>query len=531
MLRTENINEYKIVNCGLTQITLDDDFNVPDAKADIDIIVKEWADVIIDEIKTGRDVSEKVGSDKVCVTGMMRFSILYVGKAEGDRCNPVRMEGRIPFSEWINLEGDERGEYYSCQAVIEDLNIREINSRKVSAKAIVTLKLLSENMQTLSMATGYDGDGEVLKLTDEVTFVQLSVNQKDNYRIRENVSVPQGKPEIQEIIWNDVDVRNFNARVGEGKINISGELDTFVMYMSSDENRPIQWYDTSIPFEGAVDASGCSPDMIPYIGYRIIGKNIEDRSDLDGENRDISVEVVLELDIKAYEEKRKDIVTDIYSPRKEVELVAKETNLKSICVRNNSNCRVSGTVTLEDCKELMQICNCTATVSIDESRICEEGIEAQGVVSANVVYITNKDEMPLGSVKTVIPFMHLIKTNGVSEGMEYNIQAYISSLSATINSAGLIEVKAGVALDVICFSNYSCQCLVDVRLSEATKEMNDGASIVGYFSDGTQTLWEVAKKFNTTPDLIREANTKYEESLKETELIPKGQKLLIMKYV
>ena len=44
-LRTENIHEYRIKCNSIAQITLDDDFNVPDNKADIELIVKEWGDV------------------------------------------------------------------------------------------------------------------------------------------------------------------------------------------------------------------------------------------------------------------------------------------------------------------------------------------------------------------------------------------------------------------------------------------------------------------------------------------------------
>ena len=40
-LRTENIHEYRIKCNSIAQITLDDDFNVPDNKADIELIVKE----------------------------------------------------------------------------------------------------------------------------------------------------------------------------------------------------------------------------------------------------------------------------------------------------------------------------------------------------------------------------------------------------------------------------------------------------------------------------------------------------------
>ena len=52
--------------------------------------------------------------------------------------------------------------------------------------------------------------------------------------------------------------------------------------------------------------------LIPYVNFQIIGKTVEERPDLDGENRDIAVEVVLDMDVKAYEERKKDVIADIY---------------------------------------------------------------------------------------------------------------------------------------------------------------------------------------------------------------------------
>ena len=100
--------------------------------------------------------------------------------------------------------------------------------------------------------------------------LQLAVNQRDNFRIRENVSLPAGKPEIQEIIWDDVDVRNLNTRLADDGLKLAGDLDIFVMYIGNGETGNVQWYETTASFEGSLDISGCNADMIPYVNFQII---------------------------------------------------------------------------------------------------------------------------------------------------------------------------------------------------------------------------------------------------------------------
>ncbi|MFR2510934.1 MAG: DUF3794 domain-containing protein [Lachnospira eligens] len=87
------------------------------------------------------------------------------------------------------------------------------------------------------MITGVDEteNTDIQQLKEELEFVQLAVNQRDNFRIRENVSLPAGKPEIQEIIWDDVDVRNLNTRLADDGLKLAGDLDIFVMYIGNGE--------------------------------------------------------------------------------------------------------------------------------------------------------------------------------------------------------------------------------------------------------------------------------------------------------
>ena len=80
----EEIHENKIVCSNTMQITLDDDFNVPDSKADIETIVKERGSVHIDTVKAVGDRAE--------VTGGMDFAVLYAGSESGEKSVlPVKM--------------------------------------------------------------------------------------------------------------------------------------------------------------------------------------------------------------------------------------------------------------------------------------------------------------------------------------------------------------------------------------------------------------------------------------------------------
>lgn len=133
----------------------------------------------------------------------------------------------------------------------------------------------------------------------------MDVNMRDNLRIKESMSLPNGKTDISELVWDDVDVRNVSTRMTEDGLSVSGELSVFIMYIGNDAAGSVQWYETAVPFTGIIDVSGADPDSICYVGFNMTGKNIDVRPDYDGNNRDIAVELVLDMDIRSYKDSKR----------------------------------------------------------------------------------------------------------------------------------------------------------------------------------------------------------------------------------
>ena len=150
----EEIHENKIVCSNTMQITLDDDFNVPDSKADIETIVKERGSVHIDTVKAVGDRAE--------VTGGMDFAVLYAGSESGEKSVlPVKMTGTMNIGEVVNLSGDCENTYVSCQAKLEDITVKMIHSRKLSVKAIISLTVVCEEIHDTPIGCG------LLEMQDE----------------------------------------------------------------------------------------------------------------------------------------------------------------------------------------------------------------------------------------------------------------------------------------------------------------------------------------------------------------------------
>ena len=499
------------------QLTLDDDFNVPDVKPDIEKIMKEQGTIILSEVTPL--------NGKLRVKGALQFRILYM-TTESER--PVHsITGEIPFEELVNMDGLTGNDEVSVQSELEDLNTSLINSRKISVKSILSIRCCVNEIFDEETAVDVD-DNHTLQLNHKkMQVTQLVVNKKDTLRLNEDARIPLGKSNVFEILYDDVKLQGVETRVLEDKINIKGDLVIFILYAGDDDSSALQYFETELPFHNVLDCSGCREDMIPDIHVKIQKKDLQMKPDEDGEERLINCEVVLELDLKIYEEEEIQVLSDLYSTLQEVIPERKEAVYRHLIMKNNSKVRVTDRINISAGEpKILQICNSTGALRLDEQRKVENGLEVEGVIEVQILYITEDDKKPLGAAKGVVPFSQLVEIRSMDDSHLIELTPQLEQMSVMMLDGEEVEVKAGISLDLVVFEQIKEENIVNLDVKEFDlQELQEKPSMVGYVVKKGDTLWDIAKQFYTTMDEIKELN-----ELEGDRLSP-GEKLLLVKKV
>ena len=79
---------------AVTQITLDDDYNVPDYRQDIVKVIKERGELRFDEVKAMEGAA--------WIKGSLLFKVLYRSDKQEGKISCLR--GEIPFQERLNMD-------------------------------------------------------------------------------------------------------------------------------------------------------------------------------------------------------------------------------------------------------------------------------------------------------------------------------------------------------------------------------------------------------------------------------------------
>ena len=147
---TQEFRRYSQGKTIVDQFYVDQDYNVPDAKSDVQRVILNEGTLRIEE--------QKIVDNYIRISGKIQFRMLYVTDDSEKRLSSL--EGRFPFEELVYAEKVPEGSLFIKSSQTE-LTVTVIHSRKLGIKALVELQVCSEqqkeeqNAQADSPKAGY----------------------------------------------------------------------------------------------------------------------------------------------------------------------------------------------------------------------------------------------------------------------------------------------------------------------------------------------------------------------------------------
>ena len=223
-LRKENIHRMgssmQQTACQTVSFTMDDDFNVPDAKPDVKTILRENGRI--------RVLEKKCNAGRLHIRGVLLTDVLYISE---DGTGVYGMENELPFDEMLHLEKEDCSGL-TIRAELEDITASLIHSRKINVKALINIKVLCEEIEDEVVVTEAEGKG-LFARAEDVSFTNLAAVKRDTIRLREEVMLPASRPNISEIIYKEMHLAVTESRVLEDELSVKGNMNVFLVFTGS----------------------------------------------------------------------------------------------------------------------------------------------------------------------------------------------------------------------------------------------------------------------------------------------------------
>lgn len=518
-LLKRNIHMDRMRCEAVTQITLEDDRNIPDSKPDVSGISLEKASVVVDEVKPGNDV--------VVLSGKLHFCILYHTPEAG--CGLVLLEGDLPFEEKLMMKGVTLSDSVKALGEVEDFAVSVINSRKLGLRSLITLSACVEELYDEEVPIGVHMEDEKAVVCEyrkcPTQIAQIAIFKNDVYRIREEVTLPSNLPNISQILWSDIETADVEFKLLDEMLQIKGDVHIFLLYEGEGEEHPVQFYESVVPFAGNLECHGCREGMLPNIQFQMGQPEIVVKPDLDGEERCISLELALDIAIRIYEEEQVDIVTDMYGVTRKIET---STQLARLC--RVKACMTGKTKVTDHIRipgggaPILQVLHSQGEICQGQTEVVEEGILLKGGICIKVLYITGDDEHPYASVTAQLPYRYVLEIPNMQPQDIGKVRACMEQLQVTMLDGEEMDVKAILEFATVVFEQKEQKLIRQLQVTDLDSDTyRELPGMAIYMVREGDNLWSIGRKYYMPVQKIKDLN-----QLTTDEINP-GQKLLLVK--
>ena len=195
-----------------------------------------------------------------------------------------------------------------------------------------------------------------------------------------------------------------------------------------------------------------------------------------------------------------------------------------LLMKNFAKCSVSEQIKMTAGEEkIMQICSSKSQVMIERMTPVERGLEVEGVLSVETLYITSDDGFPMVHRTDQLPFTQLIEAPGLMKECSYDVTSSVEILQVNLLDNTEFEIKATINTMLFALKSEEIFVIDGINVCEANESEDDLPGMTGYMVTEKERLWDIAKQYKTTVKNIMEIN-----ELESDEVLP-GDKIMIVK--
>ena len=533
-LEKKNIHMNKIVKSETVIFFVSREERIMDADNEIENIINQKEIVTTDGVVTREN--------QITVNGTINYNILYYPKNSEMVCGE---EKEINFEENIKLMGINSEDNANVTMEVLSSSIKPVDGKNYIYKIQLKAYIIVEKIEDLDIATAIDTDSQgenyennfakensgknnvedIMTKKRNIDSLAIIADKTDTFRVCEQIEVPHGKPPIGTIVWSDIRIKNQNIKTMEGSIIINGQLSVFIIYIPEMENMPEQWLEQTIDFNGQLEMSEATEDVVSYIELWLNNVNVQPEINQDNEMRNLSVSALLKLNAKLYKETSIKVIEDVYKPGANLVPVMESKTYQKLLVKNASRTKEVVKMKIDKTKgQLLQICNSQAEIKIENILVRDNSLKAIGKIKTCIIYISSDDRHPICCQCRESNFEHGIDAEGIEGNDEYFLNWKVEQVNANMLNADEVEIKAVIALEAIVFKKVEQNFVTEINQEPVDMEaLNSAPVLKGYIVQKGDTLWKLAKENYTTIEKIMTVNNL------ENETIKKGDRLLIIK--
>lgn len=506
----ENLQFQQLIRENVSNAILKDEYLIPDTHPDVQYILSIEAHP--------RIISKEIITDKVILEGKVEYTVLYIPREDSMLVNSVSYNEK--FTSTLDLSEGEHKIICEVECKVEHIDARIMNERKIAIEGVIDLDW------QLYKSTEFDfvkdiqaSEGvEILKQTENLS--RLAANKEVELEGSSMIRVAMDKPQISKILECSLNIHKKEVKMAEDKVYLSCYCRVNILYLG-EESKEVVALEDDVYLSKEEEIAGVYSDMTNSVSYEIKSNDVRVEEDDLGEARIINSQFAIGALVKIFSDESIDIIKDAYAPKFPIELVKDDYEIGSILGSKSVENIIKDYVYIKENEvRADKIIMVTGNIVVTDKNVSDDKVTVEGIVKANIIYKTFEEDIAFGNVSGDIPFTTVIDMVGAKEGMKSILNCTLEGIEAHLEGNS-IAVKAMVDISTKVFHEVKKEFISDVIEGEG-EAAEKNSSIIIYVVGKGDTLWNLAKKYNTTVDELIKIN-----SIDNPDVINEGDKLIV----
>lgn len=499
MVNKQAVTINETVYDGCVQQPVEADLILPDYCPDILRVLKC-------DIRAAVTTRQLIG-EKVTIDGTATLIVIYLDDSRRLRS----YEHKLPFTTVIDIRTATENAMVETNVSTDYVNCRPVSPRRLDVKGSLSVcaKVTAQKSeQIVSEAAGMNVELKRKMLQNS----RMIANVSRSFTVKEELEVPSSKPPIASIIRSNGVCVVSDYKVIANKIILKGELTEHIVYTTDERNGGVDTMEYTLPVSQIIDVDGVDENSQCAVTLSVNSVTAEPKANGEGEARTVALNADINYGVKAYNNAEVPAVVDMYSTKYESDYQTKPIAVEKL------NGIVSDEYTVK------------SVLDMPDDNI-NRVLDVWSEVNVKSAGIENNELALAGTIKTGMLVEHANGENGYYErtsDMEYRspLQNPAENMTASAGAQvkdtkftpvnGKIEVQNTIAVNASILSADKENVLTDIKVNEAApKKAEEAAALTIYFAEKDESVWDIAKRYNTSAQQIASHNDLADETLRD----------------
>ncbi|MCL2856626.1 MAG: DUF3794 domain-containing protein [Oscillospiraceae bacterium] len=456
--------------------------------------------------------TSSVSASRLTVEGIVQIHVYYSSEQ-----NQIRhAEYKVPFAKQVELRSSPERPVVSIIPSVDYVNCRAVNQRRIDVRGAISLalKIIDQKEQQILV----DANGAGLQLKREVVrATDIVGHARTTFSVSEDLELGYGKSQIGSIVRTSQKVRVHEHKVISGKVVIKGDLLLHVLYQPLEDDEGLESMEYTLPISQIIDSEHASEDCECDLEVFIAGCELTPKTGDDGEMRMFGLEAKIGANLTVHRRSEVPVVSDCYSTK--FEAVAARSPVSFIRLIDIINEAISHKVTLELPEGVERMLDAWGDIEAVTYR--QEADELTLELKLNVCLFARMANKECFYFEHPTELTHTITLSQDCLDIQFEPTCDLISSSYSLVGKEKIDMRFEVVVRGSVYCNVRSEAISDITVDEEQAKTKEQNKLYIYYADMGESVWNIAKHYNTAASAI------WEENNIEDDMLGEGRMLLI----